>query len=225
MEEIIRAIEEALKRKDMSAAAASMEAVGNPALIKNLKNRRATQQAHPLENLKALAEVLDLELYFGPPRDSGPMPPTVPGNEFANIPLHDAGLAAGLGIENGAEEVVEYLAFRRDWLRKIGVAPSNAVLARVVGDSMRPTIWPEDMVLIDTARTEIPVRKSPATRRRSPVYAILDAGVARVKRIERPSADQVILLSDNPDHGPEFSDAKTLTIIGKVMWWGHTSKE
>jgi phage repressor protein C with HTH and peptisase S24 domain len=78
--------------------------------------------------------------------------------------------------------------------------------------------------MIDRAQREIPVR-SKTTTGRSPVYALLDDGHARVKRIERPSADQVMLLSDNPDVGPELAQTQTLSIIGKVVWWGHTSKE
>jgi phage repressor protein C with HTH and peptisase S24 domain len=69
MNEIIGIIEEALQRKGISASAASQEAAGNPALIKNLKNRRTERsRKHAFENLKSLADVLDLEFYFGPKR-------------------------------------------------------------------------------------------------------------------------------------------------------------
>lgn len=146
--------------------------------------------------------------------------------DFAHIPLHAALLAAGTGAENGTEEVVDYLAFRRDWLRRIGVAPGNAALARVDGDSMQPSIWHGDVVMIDRARIEVPVRALSAEHRlRSPVYALLDNGHARVKRIERPSEDQLVLISDNPDYGPQFCHPGEVTIIGKVVWWGHTDGE
>lgn len=68
MDEIVAAIEAALEAKHMSAAAASRAAVGNPALIKNLLNRKPNKRDHPVENLMKLAEVLDLEFYFGPRR-------------------------------------------------------------------------------------------------------------------------------------------------------------
>ncbi|MGJ8586496.1 MAG: S24 family peptidase, partial [Marinosulfonomonas sp.] len=121
--------------------------------------------------------------------------------------------------------IVDYLSFRRDWLRRIGTAPANAVLARVSGESMQPTIWAGDMVLVDRSKTVVPVRTSGSKKGRSAIYAVLDDGHARVKRIERPSEDQILLLSDNPDYTPEFADTKTLTIIGKVMWWGHTNRD
>jgi len=138
-------------------------------------------------------------------------------------------LAAGVGAENGSEEIIDHLAFRRDWLKKIGVSASSVRLARVYGDSMQPSLWPGDMILIDTRSNEPPVRKRDTRdQRRSPIYALLDNGEARVKRIERPTADQILLVSDCPDYAPELrqgADLKAISIIGKVVWWGHTAKE
>ena len=60
------------------------------------------------------------------------------------------------------------------------------------------------------------------------VYAFAEGADARIKRIERPAEDQLILLSDNPEYAPEFrsgSQIEDMQIIGKVVWWGHTSKE
>ncbi|CUH68036.1 Pyocin repressor protein [Thalassovita gelatinovora] len=181
-----------------------------------------------LNRAKDVCDALGLEIYIGPTRDVAGIdqPPAADPEEFARIPLHNASLAAGNGHQNGSEMIVDYLSFRRDWLRRIGVAPANATLARVEGDSMHPSIWSGDIVLIDRSRTDVPVRKiGSKPRNSSPVYALLDDGHARVKRIERPTDDQVLLLSDNPDHGPEFAKIETLSIIGKVMWWGHTSRE
>lgn len=177
-----------------------------------------------------MCDALGLEFYIGPPRDlaGSEQPLKADPQEFAHIPLHNAFLAAGGGSENGAEAVIDYLAFRRDWLRRIGVAPSNAALARVEGDSMQPSIWHGDMVMIDNsaARQIIPVRaRSSESRVRSPIYALLEDGRARVKRIERPSEDQLVLISDNPDYAPQFTHPSAVTIIGKVVWWGHTAKE
>lgn len=227
MDPILETIDKALADKGLSDAAASKLAVGHPSLIKNLRMPRQGEKRYNWPALMRLADVLDLECYFGPPRDiaGGEQPPAADPQEFANIPLHEASLAAGAGAENGSEPIIDYLSFRRDWLRRIGTAPANAVLARVEGESMQPTIWAGDMVLIDTGKTEIPIRTSNAKKGRSSVYALLDDGRARVKRIERPSEDQILLLSDNPDYTPEFADTKALTIIGKVMWWGHTNRD
>lgn len=75
--------------------------------------------------------------------------PTV---EFLQVPVFDAALAAGAGAHNHAEAIEGAVAFRKDWLRSIGVAPTSAVIARARGDSMQPTIQDGDMLLIDRGR-------------------------------------------------------------------------
>lgn len=193
--------------------------------FRNILRKDERRADAKVETAREICAALGLEFYIGPVRDHGPLVSAPEPNEFAHIPLHDALLSAGDGRANHSEEVVEYLAFRRDWLRRLGVAPSNAVLARASGDSMQPCVWDGDAVLIDRSRTEIPVRAASPKRGRSPVYAFIDDGQARIKRIERPEEGQVILLSDNPDYPPEFARLEDLTIIGKVLWWGHTNRD
>ncbi len=179
-------------------------------------------------NAEALAKSLNLDFGFGPIA-----PPiaidAAPESTFAHIPLHDALLAAGPGCCNSDEQVIDHLAFKRDWLKRLGVPATNARLARVQGDSMQPTMWPGDMILIDTRRNNPEIRpKDARDQRRSSIYALIDNGEARVKRIERPSDDLMMLISDNPDYAPELrqgKDIQAIQIIGKVVWWGHTAKE
>ena len=224
-QDIYERLENRRKQLGLSQAEVGLRAFGKADNSAFQALRRGSSPS--VEKLIELCRALDWEFYFGPPRDpvGEPQPPAADPEEFANIPVHAASLAAGAGAENGAEPIIDYLSFRRDWLRRIGVVPSNAVMARVEGDSMEPTIWAGDMVLIDRAKKEVPVRKGNAKKGRSPVYAILDDGHARVKRIERPAEDQILLLSDNPDYSPEFAKIETLSIIGKVMWWGHTNRD
>lgn len=185
-------------------------------------------------NLEALCDALGLEFYIGPKRDTGKVQSVMMNAgdhetlEYAHIPLHETLLAAGAGADQG-EEVIDRIAFRRDWLTKIGVAPSSARLARVKGDSMEPTLIEGDMVLIDTSAAEPRVfKREQRDRRHSQIFAFADGSGARVKRIERPEPDQIMLLSDNTQYLPELvhgSDLADLKIIGRVVWWGHTVKE
>ncbi len=178
-----------------------------------------------INRAKQICDALGLEFYIGPPRDLSPGNETLKAEEFTKVPLLDAHLAAGDGHSNHVELLIGHLAFRKDWLSRLGVTAANAVLARAKGDSMQPTIWDNDMVLVDTARKSVSVRSTAAARRRTPIYAVLDQGEARLKRIERPTEEQVLLLSDNPDYAPEICHPRDLSIIGKVLWWGHTSQE
>lgn len=232
MDPILDIIDAALRRKGLSDAAASKLAVGHPSLIKNLRMPREGEKRYNLPALQKLSEVLDLEFYFGPPRDPGLIEQIViDGAAYVQIPLHDAELSAGPGATNGTANIINRLAFRRDWLQRLGVSPAQACLARVQRDSMQPTLFPGDMVLINTALTELPVRRrTESDKRRSPIYAFVEAGEARVKRIERPEPGALILTSDNPDYAPELRSGQLLeqlqtSIIGKVVWWGHTAPD
>ena len=228
MDPILLTIDEALKRKGLSDAAASKLAVGHPSLIKNLRMPRDGEKRYNLPALMKLAEVLDLEFYFGPPRETGPVEQIVlEGSDFAQVPVHKATLAAGGGADNHTEELAGHLAFRRSWLKRVGVAASAAVLARATGESMAPTIHDGDMLLIDRSKADPPAaRRSAKDTRPSPIYAILDVDTgARVKRLELAAPGTLALLSDNPSFAPEFRPVDSVKIIGKVVWWGHTSKE
>ena len=182
------------------------------------------------DKLAALCSAVGWEFYFGPPRESGPITQvTVDGSDYASIALHEASLSAGPGVINGGSNIIDHLAFRRDWLKRLDINPSKACLARVTGDSMFPTLSPNDMVLIDNRHTDPPIRaRGSKDKRRSSIYAFVQDGEARVKRIERPESGLLILLSDNPDCAPEAltgARATALHIIGKVVWWGHTNRE
>lgn len=150
-------------------------------------------------------------------------------DDFASIPIHDAFLAAGYAAQNDTEAVIGHLAFRRDWLDRMGIAADKARIARVRGESMAPTLHDDDMVLIDTGARDVQVRRrGPEDRRLPPIYAVNTADGPRIKRVERPEPGQMQLLSDNNEYPVEVLTGdrlKRAEIIGKVVWWGHTVRE
>lgn len=147
-------------------------------------------------------------------------------SDFTPIPVYAAELAAGAGSANGIEEVIDHMAFRRDWLRKMGVSPSAAVIARARGESMMPTLNDGDVVLIDRSKAEPPSKPRDESDTRPPrIYALMDELGARIKRIDLAAPGMLAILSDNPASPPEFRPVSSVTIIGKVVWWGHTNRE
>lgn len=171
-----------------------------------------------------IAEALGFEFYLGPRRAAAdPVPSDL--HDFAPVPVLNAELAAGDGAANGDEPVIAHLAFRRDWLRRIGVSPTAAVIARARGRSMEPTIHDGDMVLIDRGASTLPARPRDASDQRpARIYALRDDGGARVKRLDLAAPGVLALMSDNPDHPPEFRPVSEVQIIGRVVWWGHTDR-
>lgn len=223
MATILDHIDAALRAKGLKDATASRMAAGNPSLIKNIRSGGGNVG---FESLQKLAAVLDLEVYFGPPRKPVSVEHILINNDdFARIPLHDAWLSAGPGIENGNEVIIDHLVFAREWMRKIGVKPETAAMARISGDSMAPGIRSGDLVMIDTTRREVPIHRKTRLPGALPIFAFMQDNEARVKRLERRQDEEfLVLYSDNKDVPPELiaaSDAHVLNILGQVVWSGH----
>jgi phage repressor protein C with HTH and peptisase S24 domain len=172
-----------------------------------------------VEKLEALAKAMGLEFRFGGVKEASVAEShlSIDGRDFAAVPLISAEVSAGPGAENGDSEIVDLLAFRHDWLKRLGVRTTNACLVRVRGDSMSPRLQPGDLALIDQGRTKVVSGR---------VYALNDVGgPTRIKRLELPEPSTLLLRSDNPDHPIEMrrgTDLNRLMIVGEVVWSGHT---
>ncbi|MGK8232579.1 helix-turn-helix transcriptional regulator [Roseovarius sp. MS2] len=179
--------------------------------------RSEKQDGPTLNRAREIAEALDLDFYIGPKRETGTVYTTqIDHEDFAAIPRVDARLAAGAGAMNGDVSLQGALAFRLDWLRERGIAPAQACLLTVAGDSMSTTLHDGDLVMIDERRTSV---------RNRHVYAFVDVdGSARVKRVEHVPGQLVILTSDNPAHPTETrhgDDMNRLRILGEIVWSAH----
>ena len=143
---------------------------------------------------------------------------------YSRVPVHNAALSAGPGHQNDDAAIIDHLAFRNEWLLKAGVSPKSARAARITGDSMAPAISAGDLVLIDTAKSlsDVP-RRSSKDRRPAPIFAFVQDGEARVKRLERTTDRSIVLLSDNPAYPAEVVDPASVDfkLLGQVVWSGH----
>lgn len=176
-------------------------------------------------NTSAVAEALGMEIHAVMAHTlPNVLPDASEEGYLAQIPILEAFFAAGSGHLNGDAEVIGHLAFRRDWLTKIGISPGHARVARAKGDSMAPGIGSGDLVLIDTAKTlaDVPTRAA-KDRRSTPVYAFKQDGEARIKRLQRPADRSLLILSDNPAFEPEVIDPsdRDFELLGQVVWSGH----
>jgi len=143
------------------------------------------------------------------------MPSCGPGGE-----VQDPGLEA--------EHYPFRASFAKEVLRQCGAGTiSNLFLAQVAGESMRPTILPGDLVLINNQldlRTN-PKQSSLYLVRRSP-----NSGEARVKRVFfTPGSSDLTLQSDNPAFRPISVPIEGMRlqdlILGKVCWYGRYLQE
>ena len=129
---------------------------------------------------------------------------------FAEIPMASDELSAGGGQVVLSDTLRETYSFRRDWLAKKGIAKNKAVLMRVRGDSMSPTLEEGDTVLVDLLRTRVQPGR---------IYAIGMEDLIAVKRLEFRGA-VVRIISDNRELYEAYDVATDgIRVIGQVVWF------
>lgn len=131
------------------------------------------------------------------------------------VPVYSVHASAGHGALVTAEDVVDRLGFPPNYLRHVTKAhPRHLAIIGVKGDSMAPTLRDDDLVMIDTSKTDLSYEG---------LFVIkIDGGTALlVKRIGRASRKgYVSLISDNPVHPPVEIIAEDVIPVGKVVWYG-----
>jgi len=102
------------------------------------------------------------------------------------------------------------LGISRSWIERKGYNPKDLVAIQVRGESMEPTFYEDDTVVINLADTKLTDNG---------VYAVNYEGEAVVKRLSR-DAGQWWLMSDNPDQRKYFRRAcqgNRCIIVGRVV--------
>ena len=136
-------------------------------------------------------------------------------DEFALIPGYSIQVSAGHGtLTQGELEPCRYLAFRRKWLRWRGFEEKELAIVWSKGDSMEPTIFNNDTLVVHLGRTR-PVDGH--------IYVVRNDDQLWVKRLQvRPSA--WLLLSDNSFYPPievPKDEQHTFEVIGQVVHIAH----
>lgn len=149
--------------------------------------------------------------------------PTFPTSEdgedaYVHINQYSALVSAGPGHSNDHVEVRGTLAFKREWIRYMGLNPKNLKVIYAQGSSMEPTINDHDVLLIDESRVD-PVDGQ--------VFALFSENKgAIVKRLIFSDLEGWIIRSDNPDKA-RYADLKVPDgeihehrVLGRVIWRG-----
>ena len=131
---------------------------------------------------------------------------------FIGIAHYDIQAAAGHGAVNGAEEQLDVLAFRRDWLLKRRLSPTHLVVVSVKGESMEPRLTDNDLVLVDRSQTDITSGKT---------YVLRMDGHLLVKNLQLLPRGLVQVASNNPGFPPYQVDladeSLDIAIVGRVV--------
>lgn len=135
------------------------------------------------------------------------------GKDFVLIPLVSGKISAGKGLAPVEDAEVEMkLAFRLDWIKRKGDYTKMSLI-RVEGDSMEPTLYSGDIVLVDGNRNFVDLHGG--------IYAIYIKDSIMIKRIQYLFAEEKLkIISDNPKYEPIIISPDDIHIIGKVIWIG-----
>lgn len=136
-------------------------------------------------------------------------------SDYALIRQYSAVGECGGGYLNDHIELSDGLAFKRDWLARIGAKAENLAVIYATGDSMEPYIFDGDVVLFDTSDTQ---------PKHGQVYVVRrpDSSVS-IKRLVQHLTGDWVIKSDNPDRSEERVSAETiheLPFVGRVIWRG-----
>ncbi len=141
--------------------------------------------------------------------ENQPPQPTDPGPDFVaveRVNLKVSAGATGFAIEhlNGNGPPI---FFRADWLKAEGLRADRLLALRVSGDSMEPSLWDGDLVVINTAATE---------PKDGVAFVLNYEGEVLIKRLER-DAGEWWLTSDNQRYKRKRCDEHAL-LIGRVIY-------
>lgn len=131
--------------------------------------------------------------------------------EHGLMPIRQIDLAFGMGatfLDVPVEE--ETMLFPTVWVRQYTKAPASKLFfAQGVGDSMQPTLAPNDTLIIDCSQERLTMADQ--------IWALSYCGLGMVKRL-RPTKDGGIrIMSDNPHIPEEIAYDGELQLIGRVV--------
>lgn len=132
---------------------------------------------------------------------------------YIEIPLLNIKASAGHGAEILTEESDRSLIFKKEWINAHHLHSKDLVMIHATGDSMEPSIYCGDELLID---------KSPMDRFVDGIYIIRIEKDLFVKRLRKRLTGSIDIISDNPAYPIETIDVNSdlLHVIGKVVWIG-----
>lgn len=135
---------------------------------------------------------------------------------YVYIPLYNVVASGGGGAFSSNEEVVDALAFKRDWIRsELRANPRDLVLVLMTGESMQPTLGKDDVLLVN---------RRVGQARSDGIYLVRSGEALLVKRLQFLPDGALCVISDNGAYSPYTvrpdNEATDFRIIGRVVWVG-----
>lgn len=181
-------------------------------------DRYAAGGGMPFSVAAALAIETEIPLdWIATGRPQGGLP--AQGEEgFSLVPRYEVRAGAGGGVAQVEmpPNLSGFIAFRTEWLRRLGVNPATAETLFATGDSMEPTIRDGDLLLLDRAVDRVVDNG---------IYVLVVGGLILLKRIQSRRDGSLVLKSDNQHYDDEVvpvDEVHDLKIEGRIRWIART---
>lgn len=137
-----------------------------------------------------------------------------------NVPvLGEVYASMGNGVTVYDENQTGTYSISNQLAKELGVNLNKAVMIFASGDSMKPTIFGGDSLLVDTSKTAIYDGR---------IYCVRIDGQLYAKRLQKIPPDRIKVVSDNQEKYDAFYVDKDSTfdfeVIGEIRWWGRVAK-
>ncbi len=133
------------------------------------------------------------------------------------IPIRgDVNASMGNGIEVYTEEETGKYPISKHLVNTLMVNPKTSEIIFAIGNSMEPTIYGGDSLLVDRSKTQIYDGRIYCVRYDNQLYA---------KRLQKISKDKIKMISDNKEYDPIIIDETIdFKVIGEIRWFGRILK-
>lgn len=135
--------------------------------------------------------------------------------DFVMVPRYDVQASAGYGTIINSEQVVDYLAFKKEWVdNNLRAEAPNLALITADGDSMEPTIKNGDLLLIDLFQTRV---------KKDSIYILRWEDLLIAKRLQWMYDGSLLIRSDNSVYKDQVVSEESLEhlqVLGRVIWFG-----
>lgn len=137
-------------------------------------------------------------------------------DEFRSVRRASVSFANGTGRVEYVEDDRPALVFRTDFLRKLGIAPGDAVVVDADGNSNFPKILDGSVVLLNKGDRE---------RLNGDFFAFRFEEDLLIKRLQRVEGVGILATAENSDFKPKMRiyaphETEQLEVIGRAVWTG-----
>ncbi|NOZ42721.1 MAG: helix-turn-helix transcriptional regulator [Alphaproteobacteria bacterium] len=152
--------------------------------------------------------------FINPDQDDSNNPETEFDQDYIRVNVYDIEAAAGAGSVVEKNDVANKLAFKKTWIRSSSNATADDMaVITVSGDSMNPTLYDGDHILVDMTLTSL---------KNDGIYVLRNDDMILVKRISLNPVTKLCTIKSDNSFYESWQDCHPadLDILGRVIWMG-----